>query len=66
MDPYAPERIPPSTAELAWCSQCLGCAAESTISVGAGEGLMRAGAGNRAGPWKGMLFVGEEESQSGA
>lgn len=65
MGPDAPERIPPPTLQSSPGAPNA-CAAESTTSVGAGEGLMRAGAGNRAGPWKGMLFVGEEESQSGA
>ena len=61
-----PNGFPPTAAELAWCSRRLGCAAESTKGIGAGEGLLGAGAGDRAGPWKGMLFVGEEESPSAA
>lgn len=63
--PRCPWIPPPSVAELAWCSQCLGCAAKSTNSVGVEKGLMRAGAGNRAGAWKGMLFGGDEESLCG-
>lgn len=51
-------------AELACGSQCLSCATKSTNSVDVEKRLMRAGAGNRASAWKGMLFGGEEESLS--
>lgn len=57
-EPGAPEGIP-RKGILPGCCRGQG-------HRGGGEGLMRAGTGQRAGPWKGMLFVGEEENLSGA